>query len=224
MLTIVFDLDGTLIDTAPDLISTLNFILSSEGLPPVAYNDGRRMIGGGILGMIERALNAESHYRPKLEIDRMFRAFVDHYGAHIAESSRPYPHVDSVLEHLGAEGCHLAVCTNKLEFLSVRLLEELKLSHHFLAICGRDTFGVQKPDPEMLRQTILRAGGKPSHAIMVGDSETDVRTSRAAAIPVVAVDFGYSEVPIATFNPDSIIGSFAELPTAIAEIEARASL
>jgi phosphoglycolate phosphatase-like HAD superfamily hydrolase len=86
MLTIVFDLDGTLIDTAPDLISTLNLILSGEGLPPVAYNDGRRMTGGGILGMIERALNAEGHYPPKPEIDRMFRAFVDHYGAHIANS------------------------------------------------------------------------------------------------------------------------------------------
>ncbi len=109
MLTIVFDLDGTLIDTAPDLISTLNLILSGEGLPPVAYNDGRRMIGGGILGMIERALNAEGHYPPKPEIDRMFRAFVDHYGAHIAERSRPFPHVDSVLDRLGAEGCRLAV-------------------------------------------------------------------------------------------------------------------
>jgi phosphoglycolate phosphatase len=207
MLTIVFDLDGTLIDTAPDLISTLNLILSGEGLPPVAYNDGRRMIGGGILGMIERALNAEGHYPPKPEIDRMFRAFVDHYGAHIAERSRPFPHVDSVLDRLGAERCRLAVCTNKLEFLSVRLLEELKLSHHFVAICGQDTFG-----------------GEPAHAIMVGDSVRDVRTSRAAAVPVVAVDFGYSEVPIATLNPDRIIGSFAELPTAIAGIEARRPL
>ena len=154
----------------------------------------------------------------------MFRAFVDHYGAHIAERSRPFPHVDSVLDRLGAERCRLAVCTNKLEFLSVRLLEELKLSHHFVAICGQDTFGVQKPDPEMLRQTILRAGGEPAHAIMVGDSVRDVRTSRAAAVPVVAVDFGYSEVPIATLNPDRIIGSFAELPTAIAGIEARRPL
>ena len=94
MLTIVFDLDGTLIDTAPDLISTLNLILSGEGLPPVAFNDGRRMIGGGILGMIERALNAEGRYPPKPEIDRMFRAFVAHYGAHIAERSRPFPHVE----------------------------------------------------------------------------------------------------------------------------------
>lgn len=224
MLTIVFDLDGTLIDTAPDLVSTLNFILLGEGLPPVTYNDGRRMIGGGIRGMIERALNAEGHYRPKPEIDQMFRAFVGHYGAHIAERSRPFPHVDSVLERLGADGCRLAVCTNKLEFLSVRLLEELELSHHFGAICGQDTFGVRKPDPEILRRTILRAGGEPTHAIMVGDSETDVCTSRAAAVSVIAVDFGYSEVPIATFNPDRIVGSFAELPSAIAEIEAQEPL
>jgi phosphoglycolate phosphatase len=224
MLTIVFDLDGTLIDTAPDLVSTLNLILSTEGLPQLAYDEGRRMIGGGIRGMIERALNAEGHYRPKPEIDWMFRAFVDHYGAHIAERSRQFPHVDSVLDGLGADGCRLAVCTNKLEFLSVRLLEELKLSHHFVAICGQDTFGVQKPDPEMLRQTILRAGGEPTHAIMVGDSEIDVRTSRAAAVSVIAVDFGYSEVPIATLNPDRLISSFAELPAAIAEIEGRGRL
>ena len=149
----------------------------------------------------------------------MFRAFVDHYGAHIAERSRLYPDVDSVLAQLRAEGCRLAVCTNKFEFLSVRLLNALKLGHHFVAICGRDTFGLHKPDPEMLRQTVLRAGGEPGRAIMVGDSEMDVRTARAAAVPVIAVDFGYTEVPIATSNPDRLIGSFAELPTAIAEIE-----
>jgi phosphoglycolate phosphatase len=105
-----------------------------EGLPPVAYNDGRRMIGGGVPSLIERALDAEGHHPPKLEIDRMFCAFVDHYGA---------PRENSSL---------------------LRLLEELKLSHHFVAFCGQDTFGVQKPDPEILRQTILRAGGEPAHA------------------------------------------------------------
>jgi phosphoglycolate phosphatase len=218
MLTIAFDLDGTLVDTAPDLISTLNLILAGEGLPPLDYDDARRMIGGGVLGMIERALAAEGCNPPKPQIDRMFRAFVDHYGAHIAEQSRPYPHVDSVLTQLGAEGFRLAVCTNKLEFLSVRLLDALKLSRHFVAVCGRDTFGVSKPDPEMLRRTIWRAGGKPERAIMVGDSGTDMRTARAAAIPIIAVDFGYSEVPMATLNPDHLIGSFAELPTAIAEL------
>jgi len=110
-------------------------------------------------------------------------------------------------------------CTNKLEFLSVRLLDALKLGHHFAAICGRDIFGVHKPNPEMLRQTVLRAGGEPGRAIMVGDSGMDVRTARAASVPVIAVDFGYSEVPIAALNPDRLIGSFAELPTANAEIE-----
>ena len=119
-----------------------------------------------------------------------------------------------------SEGRRLAVCTNKLEWLSVRLLDALKLTRHFAAICGQDTFGVQKPDPQMLRLTILRAGGEPGRAIMVGNSGTDVRTSRAATVPVIAVDFGYSEVPIATLQPDRIIGSLAELPAAIREIEA----
>jgi phosphoglycolate phosphatase len=219
MLTIVFDLDGTLIDTAPDLISTLNLVLAGESMPPLDYDEACRMIGGGVLKMIERALAAEGRDPPKPQIDRMFRAFVDHYGTHIAERSRPYPDVDSVLTRLGAQHYRLAVCTNKLEFLSVRLLEALKLSHHFVAICGRDTFSVHKPDPEMLRQTIWRAGGEPERAIMVGDSATDMRTARAAAIPIIAVDFGYSDVPIATLNPDHLIGSFAELPAAIAQVE-----
>ena len=219
MLTIAFDLDGTLIDTAPDLIATLNLVLAGEGLPPLDYDDARRMIGGGVLGMIERALAAEGRDPPKPQIDRMFGAFVDHYGAHIAERSRPYPYVDSVLTRLRAESFRLAVCTNKLEFLSVRLLDALKLSHHFVAICGRDTFGVHKPDPEMLRQTIWRAGGEPERAIMVGDSGTDVRTARAAAIPIIAVDFGYNEVPMATLKPDRLIGSFTELPATIAEVK-----
>jgi phosphoglycolate phosphatase len=177
------------------------------------------MIGGGVLGMIERALAAEGRDPPKPQIDRMFRAFVDHYGAHIADRSCPYPHVGSVLTRLGAEGFRLAVCTNKLEFLSVRLLDALRLAHHFVAICGRDTFGVHKPDPEILWRTIRRAGGEPDRAIMVGDSGMDMRTARAAAVPIIAVDFGYSEVPIGTLNPDRLISSFAELPAAIAEVE-----
>jgi len=219
MLTIVFDLDGTLIDTAPDLIATLNLILAREGMPPVDYDAARRMIGGGARGMIERALAAEGRNLSKAEIDRMFAAFIEHYAAHIADHSRPFPQLEDVLEQLAVAGHRLAVCTNKLEWLSVRLLDMLKLSRHFAAICGQDTFGVQKPDPKMLRLTIERAGGEPSRAVMVGDSGTDIRTSRAATVPVIAVDFGYSEVPIAMLRPDRIIGSFADLPTAIREIE-----
>jgi phosphoglycolate phosphatase len=220
MLTIVFDLDGTLIDTAPDLISTLNIILAREGLPPVEYDSARRMIGGGARAMIERALAAEGRPCSQAELDRLFAAFIEHYAAHIADGSRPFPQLEATLEHLANEGHRLAVCTNKLEWLSVRLLDVLHLTRHFATVCGQDTFGVQKPDPRMLRLTIERAGGEPTRAIMVGDSGTDIRTSRAATVPVIAVDFGYSEVPIALLRPDRIIGSYADLPAAVRDIEA----
>jgi phosphoglycolate phosphatase len=218
MLTIVFDLDGTLIDTAPDLIDTLNVTLAREGLPGVVFETARAMIGGGARGMIERALIAEGHPGAKADIDRMFKAFIEHYAAHIADRSRPFPHLEATLDHLAAAGHRLAVCTNKLEWLAKRLLTMLKLAPRFAVICGQDTFGVQKPNPKILQGTILRAGGAPDQAIMVGDSGTDVRTARAARVPVVAVDFGYTEVPIATLNPDRIISSYLELPEAIRAI------
>jgi phosphoglycolate phosphatase len=215
MHTIVFDLDGTLVDTAPDLIDTLNLILSRERLASVPFETARVMIGGGARGMIERAVAAEGRSCAKPEIDRMFAAFVEHYAAHIADRSRPFPHLEATLDGLAAAGHRLAVCTNKLEWLSIRLLTALKLTPYFAAICGQDTFGMQKPDPEILRRTILRAGGELAEAVMVGDSGTDVRTARAAHVPVVAVDFGYNEVPIATLQPDRVISSFTELPGAI---------
>ena len=222
MRTIAFDLDGTLVDTAPDLISTLNLVLAGEGLPPVAYDDARRMIGGGARRMIERALIAEGQSVAGAELDRMFRIFIDHYRVHIADRSRPFPHVEGVLQRLGGEGFRLAVCTNKLEWLSVRLLDVLNLSQYFSAICGPDTFGIQKPDPQMLRLTIRRAGGDMQRAIMIGDSLTDVRTARAAHVPVIAVDFGYSEVAPAALGADRLIHSFAELPHAIAALASQA--
>ena len=169
--------------------------------------------------MIERALAAEGRAGSKADTGRMFAAFIDHYADHIADKSRPFPGLEAALTHLASEGHRLAVCTNKLEWLSIRLLDALGLSRHFAAICGQDTFGMMKPDPEILRQTILRAGGTPDRAIMVGDSGTDIRTSRAADVPVIAVDFGYSEAPIETLEPDRIIGAFADLPAAIRDLQ-----
>ena len=225
MRTIVFDLDGTLVDTAPDLISTLNLVLAGGGLPPVAYDDARRMIGGGPRRMVERALIAAGRNVSTAERDRMFRIFIDHYSAHIADRSRPFPHLESVLQRLAGEGYRLAVCTNKLEWLSLRLLDTLNLSRFFAAICGQDTFGIQKPDPQMLRLTIRRAGGEVRRTIMVGDSMIDVRTARAANVPVIAVAFGYSEVAPETLNADRLVTSFIELPHAIAAVgmQARAA-
>jgi len=218
MLTIVFDLDGTLIDTAPDLVDTLNSILAREGLPPVPFSLARTMIGGGAKGMIERALAAEGRALADGEIDRLYAAFIGHYAAHIADRSRPFPELEATLKQLAAAGHRLAVCTNKLEWLSRRLLDTLQLADRFAAICGQDTFGMQKPDPEVFRLTVRRAGGEPERAIMVGDSKTDVHTARAARVPVVAVDFGYSDVPIASLEPDRIISSFADLPGAVVDL------
>jgi phosphoglycolate phosphatase len=218
---VVFDLDGTLVDTAPDLVATLNTIFAREGLPPVDYDAARNMVGGGARLMIERGLKAEGRSLPTPEIDRLVADFIAHYAEHIADRSRPFPGVDEALDDLAAQGCRFAVCTNKLEWLSRRLLDALGLTPRFEAICGSDTFGLQKPRPEPLWRTIERVQSAPGHAIMVGDS---INAARAAGIPVVAVDFGYSETPIHELRPDRVIGAFAELPDAIFELFRRQPL
>ena len=212
---IVFDLDGTLVDTAPDLIASLNALFAREGLRPVALDEGRRIIGGGVKRLIERGLALEGETFAPARIDALYGDYVAHYAAHIADRSRPFPGVAAALDALAARGERLAVCTNKLAWLAVRLLDALGLAARFAAICGPDTFGVQKPDPEILRATVGAAGGALADAIMVGDSGTDIATARAAGVPVIAVDFGYSEEPIATLNPDRIISHFDALPAAI---------
>jgi len=218
MLTIVFDLDGTLIDTAPDLIDTLNATLARHGLSGVSFAAARPLIGGGARGMIENALATKGRACTTAEVDRLYEDFVAYYAEHIADRSRPFPHLETALDRLSGEGYRLAVCTNKLEWLAKRLLDALHLSSRFAAVCGQDTFGVQKPDPRMFRLTVERAGGDPLRAIMVGDSATDIRTARGAGVPVVAVDFGYTEVPIASLKPDRLISSFAQLPAAVDDL------
>ena len=177
-LTVVFDLDGTLVDTAPDLVDTLNVVFAREGLPPVPFDDARTMIGGGARRMIERGLAAEGRSFAPTDIDRLFGDFIDHYAAHIADRSRPFPGLEAALDTLTTGGARFAVCTNKLEWLSVKLLDALALAPRFAAICGQDTFGIQKPNPEILRRTIAAAGGSPERAVMVGDSANDIDTAR----------------------------------------------
>lgn len=217
-LTVVFDLDGTLVDTAPDLVDALNVILAREGLPPIPYAKARTMIGGGARRMVEAGLTFQKRACTVSEIDRLFKDFIAHYAIHIADRSRPFPGLDAALDRLAAEGCIFAVCTNKLEALSRLLLDALGLSARFAAICGQDTFGVQKPNPEILRRTIAQAGGSAARAVMVGDSATDIATARAASVPVIAVDFGYAETPVTQLHPDRVIGHFADLPAAVSAL------
>ena len=216
--TIAFDLDGTLVDTAPDLISALNFILDREGLPPVPLDAARNMIGAGARKLLERGLELEGRAASVWDIDRLSADFIAYYAAHIADASRPFEGLERPLDDLAALGCRLAVCTNKLEWLSRRLLDELGLSRRFAAICGADTFGVSKPDPAILRQTIARAGGNPSSSIMVGDAGTDVGVARRAGVPVIGVTFGYTDIPMADLKPDRVIAHMRDLPAAVDEL------
>jgi phosphoglycolate phosphatase len=216
--TVVFDLDGTLVDSAPDLVATLNVIFAREGLPPVAYDTARNLVGGGARSMIERSLAAQERKLDTAGVDGLVKDFVEHYAAHIADRSRAFPGLEAALDELAAGGCRFAVCTNKLQWLSVRLLDALGLANRFTAICGADTFGLQKPHPDLLRRTIARAGGDPGHAVMVGDSISDIATARAAGVPVVAVDHGYTETPVGELGPDRVISAFAELPSAVFDL------
>ena len=216
--TVIFDLDGTLVDSAPDLIATLNTVFAGEGLPPVPYDIARNLVGGGARSLIESSLRAEGRKLATAEVDRLVKDFIAHYASRIADRSRAFPSLESALDELGASGCRLAVCTNKLEWLSVRLLDALGLSKWFVAICGADTFGLKKPNPDFLRQTIARAGGEPAYSVMVGDSPIDIATARAAAIPVIAVEYGYTESPVSELRPDRVIGDLGELPSAVFDL------
>lgn len=219
-LTVVFDLDGTLIDTAPDLIETLNVILRNERLPAVPYEEARLMIGGGARKMLELGLKADGRPTSGPDMERMFEDFLAYYAEHVADRSRPFPGLEGALDALAAKGCKFAVCTNKLERLTMLLLNALNMTSRFEFICGQDTFSTMKPDPEVLRRTIQKSGGDVSRAVMVGDSATDINTAKAAQVPVVAVDFGYTEIPVDKLGPDRVISHFNALPHAVFELAA----
>lgn len=220
---VVFDLDGTLVDTAPDLVSALNFVLQREGLPLVPMASARTMIGAGARKLIERGLELDDRVMSARDIDRLTKDFISYYQDHIADASRPFDGLFAALDELEDRGFKFAVCTNKLEGLSKLLLEKLEMTKRFAAICGADTFGVSKPDPAILRQTVARAGGNLSASIMVGDAGPDVGVARRAGIPVIGVTFGYTETPIADLKPDVVIGHMQELPGAIDNLSARAT-
>jgi len=206
---LVLDLDGTLIDTASDLIAALNAVLAAEGLSPVAT--APNMIGHGARAMLATALRSNGSEPEDGRLDTLTARFIDHYEDHLADSSRPFPGAVEALDQFSDAGWRLAVCTNKLERLSRSLLEQLALADRFAVIAGPDTFAYRKPDPRHLSETIAAAGGDQRSSVMVGDSDVDVRTARAAGVPVVAVGFGYSPLPARELGADIVIHRFDDL-------------
>ena len=218
-LTLVFDLDGTLVDTAPDLISATNHVLEHVGLPPVDTDSLRPWVGHGAKYMIERAIGPAGANLTAVEHDILLQRYFDFYASNIAVASRPFEGVVLALERFRAANIKLAVCTNKLERLSNLLMDTLDLSRFFVAVAGRDTLSAAKPHPEHLLGTIRMAGGDPTRAIMIGDSSVDVTTARAAGIPVIGVSFGYTDTQVQEFSPDLVIDHYRELDEAISRIK-----
>ena len=218
--TIVYDLDGTLADTAGDLMGALNAVLINEGLEPLPVENARSMLGAGGRALIARGFAASGRDLAPPKLDALFGDFLAHYNAHIVETTRLYPGVEAVLRAFERAGWRQAVCTNKMEGSARILMEKLGVASRFAFICGQDTFGVGKPDPKPLLGTIAAAGGASDRAIMVGDSVTDIKTARAAGLPVIAVDFGYTDVPVSDLGPDRVISHFDELAAACAALMA----
>jgi phosphoglycolate phosphatase len=216
---LVFDLDGTLADTAPDLIAALNTVLQGEGLAPVPMEKARDVVGFGGRALIQRGFAAAGLTLAPDRLEELFILFLAHYEGHIADATRLYPGVVDALDRFEAAGWRFAVCTNKMEHSAVQLLTALHLADRFRAICGQNTFAAPKPDRRALLGTIARAGGTPARSIMVGDSKTDIAAAGAAGVRVIAVDFGYTDRPIETYAPDRIISHFDALWDAVAGLE-----
>lgn len=216
--TVAFDLDGTLVDTAPDLIGALNYVLGQAGLAPVGMDDVRVLVGRGARVMIERGFIMRGVTLPGSETDRYFDSFLEFYGKHIADHSKPFPGAKEALDEIAESGARMLVCTNKPEKLSVNLLNQLGLATRFDVIAGADTFAMKKPHPGHLIKAVEQAGGDVENAILVGDSNVDVATAKAAGVPVIAVSFGYSDVPPSQLNADRLVDHFKDVPAAVFDL------
>ncbi|MBV8972040.1 MAG: phosphoglycolate phosphatase [Sphingomonadaceae bacterium] len=212
--TIVFDLDGTLVDSAADLTAALNAALRDADRPEVDPATVRHLVGHGARALIERGL-ALSGGGGEAEVARALPVFLDHYAGHIADATLPYPGCEAALDALAAAGARLAICTNKPVALSRALVAALGWTDRFAANLGGDSLAVRKPDPEHLRATIAASGGEPASSVFVGDTAVDVATARAAGVPVVACRFGFGEAA-ALDRADAVIDRFSDLPAAIA--------
>lgn len=212
---ILFDLDGTLVDTAPDLAAATDYALDRAGRPPIGLESVRSMVGDGARALLDKGFRASGGLPDPEIFETAFKDFLAFYGRHIAETSRPFPGVATCLAALAEQDYALAVCTNKPENLSRSLLDQLGLSGFFGAVVGGDSLLVRKPDPGHIHGTLDRLGSDFSWAAMVGDSANDVNAARAAGLPCVVVSFGYTQVAPKDLGGDRLIDHFSELPDAL---------
>ncbi|WP_336978091.1 HAD-IA family hydrolase [Brevundimonas nasdae] len=213
--TIAFDLDGTLVDSAPDLIGTLNRMLVEEGLPPVPMESASTLIGSGARALLVHGFEAAGAPVERAKSDELFERFLVDYAAHIADGSQPFEGVVETLERLSERGAILVVATNKRSALSELLLDKLDLTRHFAAIVGPDRVSARKPSGAHLKEAVAIAGGDPERAIMVGDAAPDADAAKDAGMPCILTTFGFTPTPVEDLGGDVLIDDFEDVEEAI---------
>ena len=205
---LIFDLDGTLVDTAPDLMAATNHVMALAGRPSISESQLRQFVGHGSMALIKLGLEATGSLPDYAEQLRLRDAFLNYYGNNIASHSRVFDGLLPLLDKAAAAGLKMGVCTNKVEGLSHKLLSEIGIAKYFSAVVGGDTLPVMKPNPETYIEVARRLGVDPNRTIMFGDSETDIRTAQNVGVPVIAVSFGYTSAHVSTFGPTHVIDHY----------------
>lgn len=216
--TAIFDLDGTLAETVGDLVATTNAVLAAQGLPPLSVEASRNSAGMGGKVLMRLAYSQAGRQISDAELDALYPRFVDHYNENLDGHSHLFSGALETLTELRHEGFRLGVCTNKPAAPTKKLLEYLQVADLFDAVLGADALSVRKPDPDHLHETVRRAGGHSQRAVMIGDSEVDLATARAAGVPCILVSFGYSPTPVEDLGADVVVDSFREMPAKILEL------
>lgn len=211
----VFDLDGTLVHTAPDLVTSLNFALEKNGFRSADYAELAPFAGMGGRGMLKHYCIGRDISLTEQQILPIITTFLEHYEVGLPGDSLFYEGAVELVCSLRSSGFKTAICTNKPQKLADKLIENLNATHLFDAICGADFFNFKKPDPRHLFDTIGLAGGEWQKSVMFGDSQTDFDTAKAANIPCVGVTFGYSPVPVSNFKLAKVIAHYGETDVSI---------
>ncbi|MET4684427.1 HAD-IA family hydrolase [Brevundimonas faecalis] len=216
--TIAFDLDGTLVDSAPDLIGTLNRMLAQYELPPVPMSSARHLVGHGAMALLRHGFMEAGAVWDEAHAPGLFERFIADYLAHIADESVVFDGCVAALDRLSARGAILCVATNKRTDLSVALIEALDLTRHFAFVAGPDAVPARKPSGAHIHEAVQKAGGDPARCVMVGDSTTDTKAAKDAGVPCIVVGFGYNDVPREELGGDVVIDHYDGFEAALTEV------
>ena len=218
---VVFDLDGTIIDTAPDLHACLAGLLNELDRPAPSLEEIRPMVGDGARALLARGLEASGGMPAETDLDTLYQAFLERYTADPIRLGRAFEGLVPLLDDLHGAGLRLGLCTNKPQVPTLRILDQLDLRRRFSSVIGGDVLTVRKPEPAHLEAVLGELGVSAAAAVMVGDSRNDVLAAQAAGVPAVVVSFGYTQIPPAALGGDVVIDRLAQLPGALRRLAAR---